>query len=107
MGNVLEDEDGVGNGDDVVVATDDERRGLDGVELGKRDVRLLPVEEEKLAVVLFLGGGVGLVKPGVVFLLSRRPRGRAGRHRPWARGWRRWKRGASPFQDGGWRAEAR
>ena len=51
--NVLVDEDGVGNGNEVVVAANDERRGLDGVELGESDVRLLPVEEEELAVVFF------------------------------------------------------
>ena len=43
VANILVDKDGVGNGNEVVVATDDERRGLDGVELGESDVGLLPV----------------------------------------------------------------
>lgn len=51
VGNVLVDKDGMGNGDEVVVATDDERRGLDRAELREGDVGLLPVEEEELAVV--------------------------------------------------------
>ena len=67
--NVLVDQDGVGNRNKVVVATNDQRRGLDQVELGERDVRLLPVEEEELAVVLFLRSGIGLVKAGFVFFL--------------------------------------
>ena len=69
VGNVLVDDDGVGDRNDVVVATDDKRWRLDGVELREGDVRLLPVEEKELAVVLFLGGGIVLVKPGVVLLL--------------------------------------
>jgi len=69
VGNVLIDEDGVGNRNEVVVATDDERRRLDSVELSECELRLLPVEEKELAVVLFLGGGIVLVKPGVVLLL--------------------------------------
>jgi hypothetical protein len=48
VGNVLIDEDGVGNRNEVVVATDDERRRLDSVELSECDVRLLPVEEKEL-----------------------------------------------------------
>ena len=44
VGNVLIDEDRVGNGNKVVVATDDERWRLNGVKLSERDVRLLPVE---------------------------------------------------------------
>ena len=64
--DVLVDEDGVGDGDEVVVAADDERGGLDGVELGEGDVGFLPVEEEDFAVVVFFGGGVGFVEAGVV-----------------------------------------
>ena len=44
VGNVLIDQDGVADGDKIVIATDDERRGLNGVELGERDVRLLPIQ---------------------------------------------------------------
>ena len=44
VGDVLVDEDGVREGDEVVVAADDEGGGLDGVELGEGDVRFLPVE---------------------------------------------------------------
>jgi hypothetical protein len=69
VGNVLIDEHGVRNRNEVVVATDDERRRLDSVELSECDVRLPPIEEKELAVVLFLGGGIVLVKPGVVLLL--------------------------------------
>ena len=67
VGNVLVYQDSVGNRNKVVVATNDQRRSLDRVKLGDRDVRLLPVEEEELAVVLFLGSGVGPVKAGFVF----------------------------------------
>jgi hypothetical protein len=43
--------------------------GLDRVKLGERDMGLLPFEQEKLAVVLFGSGGVGLGEAGFVLFL--------------------------------------
>jgi hypothetical protein len=90
MGNVLVDQDSVADRNEIVVAANDERRCLDGVELGKLDVRLLPVEKKELAVVLFPGSAVSPVNAGVVLLLfavpesglesiGRRPQVGAGR----------------------------
>ena len=44
VGNVFIDQDSVADRDKIVIATDDERRGLNGVELGECDVRLLPIQ---------------------------------------------------------------
>ena len=107
VGNVLVDEDGVGNGNEIVVAANDERRGLNGVELGESDVRLLPVEEEELAVVLFPDSLIGLVKTGVIFLLFVVPEsgleGIGCRPEVGAGG----GEAVHFFQDGGWRAGVR
>jgi len=54
LGDVRCDEDGMGDGDGVVVAADDEGRAVDLVELAEGDIGLVEIEVDDLEGVIFL-----------------------------------------------------